>query len=51
MYRAYSYAKLFHCSLDEYESRPFKETEWMLAIDRVYNEAEKDAIEKASERR
>lgn len=48
MYQAYMYAKLFHCSLDEYESRSFKETVWMLKIDEAYNGAVNDANERAS---
>ena len=48
MYAAYAYCKLFHCTLDEYESRPAKETQWMLAIDGIYNQAVNDANEKAN---
>ena len=50
MYIAYQYAKLFHCSLDEYESRPYKETVWMLKIDETYNAAVSDATERANKR-
>jgi hypothetical protein len=38
LYRAYRYCKLFHCSVSEYESRPAKETTWMLKIDDAYTE-------------
>jgi len=36
---AYKYCKIFHCSLAEYESRPYYETMWMLQIDATYNDA------------
>lgn len=48
MYAAYAFCKLFNCSLSEYEARPHKETQWMLAIDGAYQQAISDANEKAS---
>ena len=36
---AYRYCKIFHCSLAEFESRPYHETVWMLQIDATYNDA------------
>ena len=47
MYSAYAYCKLFHCSLEEYEARPAKETQWMMAIDGTYQQAVNDANERA----
>jgi hypothetical protein len=37
--RIYRYCKLFGCSVADYESRPFRETNWLLRIDDTYNEA------------
>lgn len=50
MYLMYRYCKLFHCSPAEYERRPFKETQWLLEIDRVYNEVVREKQEEANER-
>ena len=35
----YRYCKTFNCSPREYEERPYKESTWLLEIDRVYEEA------------
>ena len=44
----YRYCKLFSCSPEEYERRPFKESVWLLEIDSTWNEAVQQANEKAS---
>jgi len=48
MYRAYRYCKIFSCTMSEYESRPFKETTWMLKIDDTYHEAIKEKRDEES---
>jgi hypothetical protein len=48
MYQAYHYCKLFNCSISEYESRPHKESQWMIQIDATYNDAIKELQERAS---
>ena len=45
--RAYQYCKLFHCSVSEYEDRPFLETTWLLKIDETYNEAVRELEEES----
>ena len=48
MYQAYTYCKLFHCSISEYEERPHQESAWMLKIDEAYTQAVNDANERAN---
>jgi hypothetical protein len=48
--RAYRYCKLFHCSVSEYESRPSRETTWLLKIDETYQEAKAEVDEAANKR-
>ena len=48
LYRAYKFCKLFHCSIAEYEERPFHESQWLLAIDSTYQEAVNDMQERAN---
>ena len=48
--RIYRYCKLFNCSPAEYESRPFRETNWMLKIDDAFNEARNELQEQANRR-
>jgi len=45
--RAYRYCKLFHCSVSEYEERPFRETTWLLKIDDTYQEASNEMQEES----
>ncbi len=48
LFNAYQYMKLFHCSFEEYERRPHKETQWMLQIDSAYQKAVADVNERAN---
>ena len=44
----YKYCKLFHCSPEEYEGRPYKESTWLLEIDKTYETALAEVRDRAS---
>lgn len=48
LYQMYRYCKLFNCSPNEYESRPYSESQWLMQIDAIENEAVQDIQERAS---
>ena len=48
LYMMYQFCRTFNCSPREYEEYPFKQSQWLLEIDKVYHEAEHDAQERAS---
>ena len=50
LYQMYSFCKAFNCSPAEYEARPYRESQWLLEIEKVYNEAQHDAQERASQK-
>ena len=47
---AYDFCVTFHCSLDEYDARPFIETQRMLALDRTRKEAQREKDEESQRR-
>ena len=46
-YMMFQFMRAFNCSPQEYEALPYKESQWLLQIDRVYKEAEQEASERA----
>ena len=47
-FQMYNFCRTFNCSPAEYEAMPYKETVWLLEIDKTYKAAERDAQEKAN---
>ena len=47
-YQMYRFCTTFNCSPEEYERRPYKESQWLTQIDAVHNEAVNEAQEKAA---